>query len=681
MRRMNAAPRLPAAEKRAEDLADSVARATASDRPHAFRGAVIEGEPGAGKTAVLDFLTERLRGGDVAIPIRVTPPERGLDVPLHGLAQIAGALREHSVNGVLDPVFDPSCAFPYKLDATLKGLNEQRQADTPVVVLVDVPDRWLDARHEDPASWLAASRGIDMLRRLVAAANAPHCFVFLAATGSVRGVDLPSQPLYARSSGGEFLRDPDRWREFTRDANRLREAIPDLAPQLTPLALRMAVALLVLQLGIDAVRMACEGGRAELARLLGEEVRRRSELRQAWAALALARFAIDQDLVDTLTSGLRDRDRELLLRVCLLHDGSGWTMHPSLRGLARDRRASDPAVKDHELLARGWKARALQPREKRDDTIAWLEQFHHYAAAGKAAKVGGAPDVTYFTSLGRSLSRAGDYSGAIEAYRTALEYRPTHAYAQEYLAYNLDRVGKKLPEGEAAFAKAVEVEPTNPWWNRRYVQALARRGKINAAHKAWLAALRNVPGAAEPDEWLQRNLFAGVAEAFLRRGEEELAAQVIESVPAEARCRELLAHYNRVLHRREARELGGPIFPESLPFLRRWDGPTQDTGMDPRYWYPGRVLHADERDVTLELAEPPQNEDDKPQVFRITLGEEVFRREASLPAARKIVEGTLLEVHVSADDQRAIAFTDMARPKAHTEGLDLLANWPPDDDQ
>ena len=49
-------------------------------------------------------------------------------------------------------------------------------------------------------------------------------------------------------------------------------------------------------------------------------------------------------------------------------------MHPSLRGLARDRRASDPAVKDHELLARGWKARALQPREKRDDTIAWLER-------------------------------------------------------------------------------------------------------------------------------------------------------------------------------------------------------------------------------------------------------------------------------------------------------------------
>ena len=36
---------------------------------------------------------------------------------------------------------------------------------------------------------------------------------------------------------------------------------------------------------------------------------------------------------------------------------------------------------------------------------------------------------------------------------------------------------------------------------------------------------------------------------------------------------------------------------------------------------------------------------------------------------------------ISADDQRAIAFTDMARPKAHTEGLDLLANWPPDDDQ
>lgn len=664
-------PQLPHAQRVAERLAEELER-TLDGRAHAPIAVGVHGAPGSGKTTILQSLSEAADRHELPV-IRIQPPVAGLDGPLHAVAQCAGALREHGVNGLLDPVFDPTATFQLKVDGAAESVAQVEGA----VLLVDVPDSWLTISRSADAQQ-TAERGLRAVRRIVEAANRRQHAVYVASRRAVpelqvglRSEELRPEELRPRSTGQAFL-ESSTWGAHEEDARRVAEALGPSAADLSPLGLRMAVAAAALSGRAESAADASRGGVAELARLLAQMLD--PGLRAVWQRLAAARFTLPNKLAESTMSSLSNAERELLQDVILLQELDGWSMHPSLRNLA-GRLAGDEHEPWHRSLAVELETASQAPSSKRATIIAWLETLHHRAEAGDVDSLKDAPDVSYWTTLGRSRSRVADWDGAVRAFRRAIELQPEHAYAHEYLGYNLDRQGRELPAAEAAFREAARLEPANPWWNRRYIEALARRGKIEQAEAAWLAALWSVPGAEDADEWLQGNLFAGVARAFLDRGEEEICRRVLDVVRPERRCSELRYLCEAVLHRAQARDLGGAFVPDDIDYRDRWSGPHLDAGIVARDWYPGRVVGTGEDAVTLELAEPPVGEA-RPLVFRIDLTEDVFRAEASLPKPRAIEPGTFIELHVDQDDVRVIVLHPRRRLRGRAAPLDLLANWP-----
>lgn len=664
-------PQLPHAQNVAERLVRDLERTLADGRAHAPISVGVHGAPGSGKTTVLEHLSEAAFHHGLPV-IRIQPPISGLDGPLHAVAQCAGALREHGVNGLLDPVFDPTATFQVKAKAAADSLSRVERA----VLLVDVPDGWLTVSGNADAQQ-TAERGLHAVRSIVEAASREQHAVFVVSRRAVPRLEvgLHFEELRPRSAGQAFLETPT-WGRHQDDAQRVAEALGPSAAELSPLGLRMAVAAAALGEGAQPVADASRGGVAELARLLVQVLGRNLRVQAVWRRLAAARFTLPTELAETAMGSLSDDERGLLRDIILFRADDGWSMHPSLRNLAGPlARDDDEREPWHRCLAAELEKAGQGPNSKRAGIIAWLESLHHRAEAGDVDCLKDAPDVSYWTTLGRSRSRVADWDGAVRAFRRAIEFRPEHAYAHEYLGYNLDRQGCELPAAESAFHEAAELEPANPWWNRRYIEALARRGKIEQAEAAWLAALLSVPGTEEPDEWLQRNLFAGVARAFLDRGEEEICRRVLEVVRPERRCSELQTLFEAVQHRAQARDLGAAFVPDYIDYRDRWSGPHLDAGIVARDWYPGRIVGTAEGVVTLELAEPPHG-DERPTVFRIDLTEDIYRAEASLPKGRIVEPGPFIELHVGEDNVRVIVSHPRRRLRGRAAPLDLLANWP-----
>jgi tetratricopeptide (TPR) repeat protein len=670
----------PQVREVAEQLAEQVFAARGTN------GAVwITGQPGTGKTVVLDHLHHLAVDRRWPV-IRLSPSSSDLDGPANAIAQGAASLIEHGVNGALDRVFDPTASFYEKLDAFGRSLVAAEDS----LILIDMPDSWARPSRSSHDGGTFAFQGAAVVREVLGQRNG-HRLVMASRRSPPDGRDI-----FELSRGGGMQMLPGStdadfdWGRCQAAAAELRREVPerDLA-KLTPLATRVAVALSALELDPLLLRNACRAGLPMLRSMLQVQARRYGWLREALFVLSHARISVGERLLGELLGacdgGDEPRSRAVLEDAILLRESSGWVLHPRLRALDLDfdrDRARELADRSNRQLAQAW-AQAWAPGENRRSwagVIAWWESLHHWAEAGEDSRLDQVPDVSMWTTLGRRLSLRGDYAAAVQAFRRAVDLQPDDSYAHEYLAYNLDGLGERREESERSFRRAVELDPANPWWNRRLVQALQRRGKIEDAWDAWLAALDGVEGTTDPSEWLQEHLFHGVCRGFLERGEATLAAEVLGAVPREQWIPAFHELHNVVLHRSEAERLEASLFPEDLEFDQRWSGPHLGEGDEPQTWFPGRVVALDEVAgvVELELAEPPEA-DEEPEVFGLTLDIADFVEQAELPTRMRPRLDQLLELHVYADGEQRIFLHLPPRPMIAGGGrrLDLLSSFRP----
>ncbi|NJK32181.1 MAG: hypothetical protein HC927_07115 [Deltaproteobacteria bacterium] len=633
---------------------------------------MLIGAAGVGKTKILHQVADDIEDAGTPV-IRLYPPGEDLDGPASALTQAAASMREQGINGVLDPIYDPSATFEHKLDAFRQGLMT---LDDGAAVFFDVPSSWSwsDGRSSDATT--IGLRGQQIINALLLARGDKQ---ILLASSSSLPLGLESRRVGILPAR-EFLAHTN-WGNHAETAQQVIALLPTHEhATLNPLELRALVALAAL--GALDIRSAIAGGFREIRQQLIIRITQHSWLAEAFLTLGEMRFPVSASLKDRLLEiceGETHDHRRLLDEVLLLEDSGKWMFHPRLRVSPKEvgvsaQRASALIKQANIELARGWADLVHGDwRTVWDGTVAKGESIHHWAEADEEQKIVDMTDVSTLMVLGRRRSLEGDYDGAVQAFRRATGISPNESYAHEYLGYNLDRLGKELRAAEAAFRRAVELDPTNPWWNRRLIQALQRRGKLAAAWSAWLDALHAVVGSGEANEWLQRHLHVGVARGFLDNGEADKALRVLNSIERERWCDEFIPIFNVARHWLEAEELDASVFPEHLPFETRWEGPK--LGVDePRSWYPARVSEAGDDEVILECAEAP-TAGARPRIFTLTLTTSEFRKLAALPSDAPVEVDQFVELHVDYEGRRRIFLHPNVQPLSLSDPLDLLQSW------
>ena len=124
-------------------------------------------------------------------------------------------------------------------------------------------------------------------------------------------------------------------------------------------------------------------------------------------------------------------------------------------------------------------------------------------------------DVEGWRMLGSARTQSGRFADAATAYRRLVALAPTDADAWSSLggALMMDSVGNTMPpEADAAFAKALAIDPKDP--RARYFSAAGKdmRGDHGGAVTAWLALLADSPRGVPWEESVRRAL-TGVATA------------------------------------------------------------------------------------------------------------------------------------------------------------------------
>ena len=93
---------------------------------------------------------------------------------------------------------------------------------------------------------------------------------------------------------------------------------------------------------------------------------------------------------------------------------------------------------------------------------------------------------------GNLLAGAGNYSGAIERYREALQLRPDYAEAENNFGTALTLLGRPA-EAVEHYRAAVRIRPDNAGANNNLGLALARIGRLQEAVSYFEAAVRLAP--------------------------------------------------------------------------------------------------------------------------------------------------------------------------------------------
>jgi len=660
-------PRLPSATEAIHRVLDPIDRwqRAGGEAPAIW----LHGPPGAGKTTILHALRRELAQRSFA-PLLASPPELDLDAPLHLTVQLASDMRSHGANGALDVVVDPEADDGAKEEALLAELRKLDRG----VLLLNVPFSWSARPHDSGERFAVRERGDALLSSLLVLATEQRIPFVLATRGHWRWPeDLPWPrriKVRPESEGAVLLRDAASWGALARSAECLDSLIGRRAEEMSPLELRVAVALLALSYSDSDVRAACFGGLHALLRLLAEEAEHRGTLRAALSVLARVRFPLDAKLVGELLAthlpgGAGSAWEQQVIEDALLFEQEGGVvLHPSIRSV-HDFGADDEATDDVQVHA--WLADVLASSTaeapilaSREHAIRKLERLYQ-AARGLQRDVilDQAFDNHQICTLARAYSLAGKKQEALGLYETVLTRNPRHRYARAYVAYHLEQLGKAPLRAETLFKDSRDDEPTNPWWARRYICCLIRRGRLAGAREEWLKALGKLSddeGEDDREEWLARNFHLGIARQFLSRGAIEPAREVLMQVPARMRSRnaELAEIWNQLLHMEESERLGGAVFPLFVPFPERWNGPHIDElrtdGKSLDAWYPGRIVTLGER-VVLQLAEPPLDGTET-RLFRSVMTREAFLECTRRRSLELVSEGQFFEAVVAGDDTR-----------------------------
>lgn len=350
---------------------------------------------------------------------------------------------------------------------------------------------------------------------------------------------------------------------------------------------------------------------------------RHTELRTPLRRLTYVRRPLP---IDTLLAGLGvepgHEHASLFTAVLTVREGTAIGVSGHLRsalrtalGLAQPKPPHASQHTHHLALAEVCQAVDGVERPEATDCLAglrwWCDKVHHLAASGPlGAERWAAQDVRQNEQLwerARSLSLAGDHIAAAVLYRRCIANDGDDSYAWHYLGFNLDLAGRERLEAEEAFARAVELDPTNAWWNGRLVTFLIGQVRYRDAEAACEEALATIdPSGARVDPWLVHHFYRHVVNAWLDAGELRRARRAFDTIPGALRsdpsCHEI---ERRLVDMEEAFVLGGAMRPYGLLGEARWEPrqlPAAVEGRALARWYAGRIVKVGADGVQIRAA-------------------------------------------------------------------------------
>lgn len=451
------------------------------------------------------------------------------------------------------------------------------------------------------------------------------------------------EPLPAAEPRPDFLLDANRWETASDAALELAASLVGRASTTPSNLLELGVACCVIGWPSKQVADVLLGNEAK--KNLVEMLRRRLSTQPEWQPflrrLALPRFPVPGPLLENLAGPMNPEQQAFA--DCLVHEENGQAKaHDVVQRLAgaRDRDPEANArLAEHFRTLDGAADPVTAIRTKR--VIAWLERVHHLGHAGKEG-LATLRDVLPLSRMSRyelawSLSyEFEEYELAAEIYQALAEAKPDDGYSHHYWAWNLDQKGKDFAIVRREYARAIAIDPENPWYNSRYITFLRDNGFQSEAREAWRDALPIVSAST----WAKMPDFAEqfhrwVARSALDTGDLVLAQEVLGSLPAsEVKDNPKLAPLLEELdYLRDIDQLGEPVYPLGISAEKRWKDPylvPQEIEVPDRggkvpllAFYPGRVTAIEDGQVMLVLADPKQV---PPALFSLELSEPELRQ-------------------------------------------------------
>jgi len=391
--------------------------------------------------------------------------------------------------------------------------------------------------------------------------------------------------------------------------------------------------------------------------LLHELASEVGDLRRAIVRLSRARFDLPRSWLSDLLEGLDPTVVETTA-TCLTYGGERARIAVPLRRaasqVARVHAQVDEAHAHASLHDRYFELDGVRSVEEAlPGATPWLERLHHGVRAD-SERCQGVADTDLgcrelYWDLGRALSRRGAFTAAASVFQVCLDdFDPNDAYANHYLAYNLDQEGRGAQRVERHLEKAIEVEPDNTWWHSRWITWLVRHGRPRQARRAWERALGRLdPDGTGGDEWLRHNLHRWVITEALDHGDLAFARSVFEALPSAAAEHE--AVFRSLGMRLRIIEFvdrhGHALAPDDRPLSMWWIRPENLPRTDIEAWYPGRVTDIGEGALQLVVGDPVEGRAGRPRVFGLRLDAE-FTVEGDV----RVLPGSFVYVTRSSSD-------------------------------
>ena len=597
-------PTLPEVDRTAERLAgiiEAFAKGS-SERPR-----VVRGRPSSGREVLLERLAGASRlAGARAVELSTPPP--GQDLPAHLLLQVA-ALAPGSPEA--RTLVRPAASWSERTDAASALLE---RGERKVLLLRLPPAR---AMSTDRPDWRQLQREVsDVLLLLTTPresvlpiVTAPHGWAWPHRSNPPEEIGLD-----VRTDARAFLLARD-WGPLAPAAQHLWRTCQALADHCSPLQLRLGVALLHFQTppGIVAAALLPPETLRSLERPLRGLLARRPALAAALRRVACARFPVRREVLLDLAAAGEDSD---VLERCFLYPGADNTLrfHDQLRWLVAVDPNECPQTAAHQKLRTYYESLdgTVDPQAGLERVVPWLEKLHHASLSDDKGDVDAwlalqPPSREHYWEYGWALSYVHHrFLAAARVFETVLrDIDPEDNYSRHYVAFNLDRAGQRPLEVEEQYRRAVLGDPSNPWWNSRYITFLTERGKFDAALHAWQEAIEAVDpdGERSGEEWLPQHLHQHVVRAALDSGNLALAEAALEAVRSPVCQTETFLALEERLHAvREVRRLREALFPAEL-LVSDWWKPRLLRGRAATLsgWRPGRVIAVEPGSVSLAL--------------------------------------------------------------------------------
>ncbi len=495
------------------------------------------------------------------------------------------------------------------------------------VFIIVLPRSW-ERRAQSNDDWMGQS-----LRRaeefIVSAAASQMRIVWVTSRQAdlLRTLPSPNQleaiPLPRPSNTRALLRTTS-WLGYAPAAEKLYQSLDNHADP-SPLAIRLAVGIISLGGNVDLVVSRFVRNTAETLSHLSEDFAAvlskpaNESCRLAVARLLLVRRSLPKD--DLVSYTQIPSEHAPLVTDCVAYGDSHVRISSPIRSALLGRKPlslkGQDAVLAHTALA------AVYERldgvssivdTHNASTSAWIEKHHHLALSDPLHGLENLPCREFYWARGRHLSiTCRKYKDAAAVYEACVARFRDDSYAQHYLAFNLERAGLRPRDASLAYQTAVNLDPTNPWWNSRLVSFLIAQGEQRAAKMAWSTAMDLVDPDGEitqRDPWLGEQLHAWVARAWLEVGNVAESVKVLRLIPeAIVDQSERLRNVRQLVYDAvEADAIGESVYPRSVPIEQRWQAPRYLPALGIVDWFPGRIVDASKDHVDVVYASKSENQ-------------------------------------------------------------------------